>query len=267
MNVEVKLYSISEVSELTGVNSVTLRAWQRRYGLLVPQRTPKGHRLYTDNDIAKIHDILAWLDKGVSIGKVKPLLEGAVEHQQPDVEKIELVEETLSFIEQGKLQQVENRLREALKLYPFKTLEEQFLQPIEDYIARTENPLKALHMSIWNTVVVQCFVSIFGKVNAEKNTPCLVMSYASINNHHVWQQALKLAYDGNYVTVLCDISGKLTGLSSLLQDQQIKAMYIVGENKLDNKQLAEIESLISECDITCEFIGSIKNIHQGEFGV
>ncbi|WP_439789939.1 MerR family transcriptional regulator [Photobacterium leiognathi] len=69
MNVEVKLYSISEVSELTGVNSVTLRAWQRRYGLLVPQRTPKGHRLYTDNDIAKIRDILAWLDKGVSIGR------------------------------------------------------------------------------------------------------------------------------------------------------------------------------------------------------
>ena len=267
MNVEVKLYSISEVSELTGVNAVTLRAWQRRYGLLVPQRTPKGHRLYTDNDIAKIHDILAWLDKGVSIGKVKPLLDGAVEHQQSDVEKIELVDDTLSFIEQGKLSQVEKRLREAVKLYPFKMLEEQFLQPIERYISRTENPLRALHMSIWSTVVVQCFVSIFTKVNVEKNTPCLVMSYSSMNNHHVWQRALKLAYDGYYVMVLCDISGKLTGLSSLIQDKQINAMYIVGENKLDNKQLAEIENVMSECDITCEFIGSIRNIHQGEIVV
>lgn len=38
---DMKLFAISEVSEITGVNSVTLRAWQRRYGLLVPLRTTK----------------------------------------------------------------------------------------------------------------------------------------------------------------------------------------------------------------------------------
>lgn len=36
-----KRYAIGEVSEITGVNSVTLRAWQRRYGLIVPQRTQR----------------------------------------------------------------------------------------------------------------------------------------------------------------------------------------------------------------------------------
>ena len=49
-----KLYAIREVSELTGVKPVTLRAWQRRYNLVQPQRTEKGHRLYTDQDIALI---------------------------------------------------------------------------------------------------------------------------------------------------------------------------------------------------------------------
>ena len=38
-------YPIREVSRLTGVNAVTLRAWQRRYGLVQPARTEKGHRL------------------------------------------------------------------------------------------------------------------------------------------------------------------------------------------------------------------------------
>ncbi|OOE97942.1 hypothetical protein BZG79_15885, partial [Salinivibrio sp. MA427] len=38
--------TISQVAEQTGVNPVTLRAWQRRYGLLSPARTAKGHRLY-----------------------------------------------------------------------------------------------------------------------------------------------------------------------------------------------------------------------------
>ncbi|MCG6506952.1 MerR family transcriptional regulator, partial [Vibrio parahaemolyticus] len=50
MACEEKLYAIREVSEITGVKPVTLRAWQRRYNLVQPQRTAKGHRLYTDHD-------------------------------------------------------------------------------------------------------------------------------------------------------------------------------------------------------------------------
>ena len=49
------LYPIRTVSTLTGVHPVTLRAWERRYGLIRPHRTPKGHRLYTRADV----DILA----------------------------------------------------------------------------------------------------------------------------------------------------------------------------------------------------------------
>ena len=33
---------IREVARQTGVNAVTLRAWERRYSLIVPLRTPKG---------------------------------------------------------------------------------------------------------------------------------------------------------------------------------------------------------------------------------
>lgn len=65
---------IRDISQATGVNTVTLRAWERRYGLLVPQRTPKGHRLYTRDDIQKVRDIQVWLGRGVAIGKVKSLL-------------------------------------------------------------------------------------------------------------------------------------------------------------------------------------------------
>lgn len=49
---------IREVARQTGVNAVTLRAWERRYGLIVPQRTPKGHRLFSDIHVQRIHAIL-----------------------------------------------------------------------------------------------------------------------------------------------------------------------------------------------------------------
>ena len=35
-------YPIRTVSDLTGVNAVTLRAWERRYGLIRPVRSPGG---------------------------------------------------------------------------------------------------------------------------------------------------------------------------------------------------------------------------------
>ena len=68
-----ELYPIRTVSRVTGVNSITLRAWERRYGLIKPT---KGHRLYSQNDIDLIQQVLELLDKGISIGQVKGYLKG-----------------------------------------------------------------------------------------------------------------------------------------------------------------------------------------------
>ena len=70
------LYSIGDVAERCGINPVTLRAWQRRYGLLKPQRTEGGHRQFDDEDIQRIEEIKRWIESGVPVGKVKALLEG-----------------------------------------------------------------------------------------------------------------------------------------------------------------------------------------------
>ena len=68
------LYTIGEVALLCDINPVTLRAWQRRYGLLKPQRTDGGHRLFNDADIDRIREIKRWINNGVQVSKVKMLL-------------------------------------------------------------------------------------------------------------------------------------------------------------------------------------------------
>lgn len=76
---------IRTVTERTGVNSVTLRAWERRYGLLKPMRTAKGHRLYQPEDIDRVHRIQQWLARGVAVGQVKALLDDpAAQPSGPD---------------------------------------------------------------------------------------------------------------------------------------------------------------------------------------
>ena len=67
--------SIQSVSERCGVNPVTLRAWERRYGLIRPARTGQGHRRYSEQDVARIERILGWLDRGLSISQVRSVLD------------------------------------------------------------------------------------------------------------------------------------------------------------------------------------------------
>jgi len=44
-------YRIHAVADLTGVPEATLRAWERRYAVPTPVRTPSGYRLYSHQDV------------------------------------------------------------------------------------------------------------------------------------------------------------------------------------------------------------------------
>ena len=50
------MYTISEAADRAGVSVDVLRAWERRYGVVTPQRTATGYRLY---DVATINTIRA----------------------------------------------------------------------------------------------------------------------------------------------------------------------------------------------------------------
>lgn len=60
-------YTIKVVSERTGVRPVTLRAWERRYDLLDPNRLENNYRLYSEQDIQILRWITHRLDDGLSI--------------------------------------------------------------------------------------------------------------------------------------------------------------------------------------------------------
>ncbi|MBV8742827.1 MAG: MerR family transcriptional regulator, partial [Sinobacteraceae bacterium] len=75
-------FPIRTVAALTGVKPITLRAWERRYGVIRPARTRTGHRLYSHGDIEQIRRVLALLDRGIQISRVRQ----ALESEQADTE-------------------------------------------------------------------------------------------------------------------------------------------------------------------------------------
>lgn len=63
-------FSMRTFASLTGVNPITLRAWERRYGLIRPTRTAAGHRLYSHEQVERIRRVLALVERGVPVSRV-----------------------------------------------------------------------------------------------------------------------------------------------------------------------------------------------------
>ncbi|KAB0487561.1 DNA-binding transcriptional regulator, MerR family [Pseudomonas reinekei] len=122
---------IREVARLTGVNAVTLRAWERRYGLIVPQRTPKGHRLFSSDHVQRIQTILTWLNRGVAVSQVKQLLDTPQAFSQPVENDWQRLRQTL-LMAVTKLTErpLDDTINQAMALYPPRTLCEQLLLPL-----------------------------------------------------------------------------------------------------------------------------------------
>ena len=62
------MYTITQASRLTGVPVASLRAWERRYGLVVPHRNESGYRLYDEAALAAISTMRRLVDDGWSAG-------------------------------------------------------------------------------------------------------------------------------------------------------------------------------------------------------
>ncbi len=79
----IPLFNTKAVVQQTGVQAPTLRAWERRYQLLSPQRAGNAYRLYSERDIATICWLKARVDSGMAISQAVALFHHMLaEHQQ-----------------------------------------------------------------------------------------------------------------------------------------------------------------------------------------
>ncbi len=50
-------YSISEVAKMFDVNTSLIRYWEKEFPIIKPQKSTKGNRLFSQNDIDNLHKI------------------------------------------------------------------------------------------------------------------------------------------------------------------------------------------------------------------
>ena len=138
------MYTIKEASSRSGVPVASLRAWERRYGVVEPQRTESGYRLYDDQAIAALSTMRRLVDMGwspsaaaaaISSGEVaadaqppvRPTAPEAGRAAHPEAES--LTEELLVAASAVDVVAIESVLDRGFALGTFETVVDTWLMP------------------------------------------------------------------------------------------------------------------------------------------
>ena len=60
------VYSVSAVARMIGVPVATIRTWEDRYGLVIPDRSAGGHRLYRRDQVEQLKFVRACMADGAT---------------------------------------------------------------------------------------------------------------------------------------------------------------------------------------------------------
>jgi CheY-like chemotaxis protein len=71
-------YSIGTLARILSVPAATLRTWEERYGIVVPDRSPAGHRLYSRLQVEQLRFVSGQVASGLSPADAYRLLEERV---------------------------------------------------------------------------------------------------------------------------------------------------------------------------------------------
>jgi len=256
------LYPISTVSEITGVNVVTLRAWERRYKLIEPSRTGKGRRLYSEADVQRIQTVQEMLAEGMTIGSAAEALrraeqadEAVITPQGPWPEYIDAMVAAIADFDDTRL---DEQYTQVMSLYPVDVVTARLLIPL----------LKTLGdrwESRQGTVAEEHFFSVFmrNKLGArfhhrnQQNTgPRLVAACLPGENHEFGLLLFSLLAHGlGYRITLLGANLPLEELPAIVKRTDAAGIVLSGSVETDCEDLFEPLQGLAKTGSVPVFIG------------
>ena len=264
-------YPIRAISELTGVPTTTLRAWERRYGLLKPSRTAKGHRLYSGEDIDLVKDIVKLLKSNHTISEAIRIIKNpelnAVASTEVEGHWAVYQQRLLKSIENFNEKNLDTTYNEALSIYPIDMVTQEVIIPVlqllgerwqereagiaEEHFfsAFLRNKLGARlhhesHRSRGNKILVSCFPGEYHELGI------LLFSIAALGH--------------GYQVLYLGTNLPLSQLSKVVERTDVSAVLLSGTGVgVWQKDIeAELKTIISSMTIPLLFGGELSAAHR-----
>jgi DNA-binding transcriptional MerR regulator/methylmalonyl-CoA mutase cobalamin-binding subunit len=271
---EEAVYPIRTISNLTGVNAVTLRAWERRYGLIRPKRTPKGHRLYTEADLDRIKRVLDLLDQGIAISQAGQLLDQSpslqtrgAEAGQPDVWQ-QYQTRMLNALEQFDEAALDSAYNDALSLYPVELVNSRLVAPLLRLLGQR-----------WKTtsggVAEEHFFSVYLRnklgarihhLNARRKGQLLLVACLPGEQHEVGMLMFALAaVSHGYQVLVLGANLPLEQIPAVLERRRCDAVVLSGSARPARGLFPEqLETLVREAGVPVFVGGAVAERHKDD---
>ncbi|HED1421894.1 TPA: MerR family transcriptional regulator [Kluyvera georgiana] len=194
-------YSIGDVAERCGINPVTLRAWQRRYGLLKPQRSEGGHRQFDEEDIQRIEEIKRWIKNGVPVGKVKALLEQSKVTAHDDW--LTLQEEMMAALRFAHPAKLRAKIRALSREHASGDLIDHVFIPVRQRISLDQNTARIM-CSLLDGVLIEFVSSCLAEARKKAGKDALLIGWDTEDRTRLWLEAWRLSQQGWHIAVLAE---------------------------------------------------------------
>ena len=227
------LYPIREVARLTGINPITLRAWERRYQLIEPVRTESGHRLYSQEHIEFLHETLRLMDEGVPISRIKAVISEPAARPTPPVSTLvtdsdseQLVAKIRLAASQLQVQLLERQLDRLLADYSLNALR-MLLAEIEQQLHQQKNHSVAL--AFWRSSLTRRLQVRLHSLYSQPVLPNqrIVIQSAAQTPEYVTKLVALFCFEQGYQPLEFEQSMSLESLLELAKPLSIKTLLFV----------------------------------------
>ncbi len=238
---DVGVYSIAAAAQASGVSEHTIRMWERRYGAVVPPRTPGRSRVFSQRDVDRLVRLRRLTEAGHAIRHVATLSDDELDRLAGDARpQVELggdpVAQFLAAIEAYDVTTAEAIVSRAALLLSPRELVAQVAVPILDAIGARwgSGELRVYQEHTASAVLRATLGSLIRSQPVIAGAPVAIAGTLAGENHQLgaMMAALHAATEGWHVILLDDHAP-----AAELRDAAIKAdarailVSFVGEHK------------------------------------
>ncbi|QEY58448.1 MerR family transcriptional regulator [Pseudomonas sp. C27(2019)] len=228
------LYPIREVARLTGVNPITLRAWERRYNLIEPVRTESGHRLYTQEHIDFLHETLRLMDEGVPISRVKSVISDVTPRPAPATAAVsnddsqQLLEKICQAVSQLQVQKLERLLDRLFADYSLNAMR-ILLAEIEQQLQRNEN--NTVLFAFWQSSLIRRLQVRLHSLHCQPVLPSkrIVIQKASHSSAYLTKLVALFCFEQGYQSIELDETVSLEQVFASAKPLAVQAVLFIDD--------------------------------------
>lgn len=197
------LYPIKAVSVKTGLTIHVIRAWEKRYQAVTPDRTETNRRLYSEQDIRKLQLLKQLTQEGHNIGNVASLDLKALKElisespQVPSAQRLEIkikkneispiVDECITAIKNFKDKSFEKILLNASYKLSQTELLNHVIIPLVYKVGKLwhDGDIRIMHEHMATAILKSFLSNMRNNYRVEENAPSIIITTPLGQNHEI----------------------------------------------------------------------------------